>query len=125
MAALLKQAAQALRGTISECNLLRSRASAFARTVYTRSEVQEVCRSAAHLGDPPTSGACRLPFASSTLRRSVWLFRKGIAMDSFDPYQQWLGISRREQPPNRYRLIGVGVFEFDPEVIRESADRQI
>jgi hypothetical protein len=46
-------------------------------------------------------------------------------MDSFDPYQQWLGISRREQPPNRYRLIGVGVFEFDPEVIRESADRQI
>ncbi|HVV99578.1 MAG TPA: hypothetical protein VHB77_04525 [Planctomycetaceae bacterium] len=46
-------------------------------------------------------------------------------MDSFDPYQQWLGISRREQPANRYRLIGVGVFEFDPEIIRESAERQI
>ncbi len=26
--------------------------------------------------------------------------------DSFDPYHRWLGISPKDQPPNRYRLLG-------------------
>ncbi len=43
----------------------------------------------------------------------------------FDPYHKLLGISPREQPPNHYRLLGVAVFEDDPEVIEASANRQM
>ena len=45
--------------------------------------------------------------------------------DAFDPYRRWLGIPPEEQPPNHYRLLGVGVFENDAEVIQEAADRQM
>ena len=43
---------------------------------------------------------------------------------SFDPYLNWLGIAPHEQPPNFYRLLGVVLFESNPEVIQQAADRQ-
>jgi len=45
-------------------------------------------------------------------------------MAPFDPYLNWLGIPPHEQPPNYYRLLGVVLFESDPEVIRRAADLQ-
>lgn len=45
--------------------------------------------------------------------------------EQFDPYRVWLGIPKAEQPPNHYRLLGVSLFESDPEVIQEGADRQV
>ncbi|MDO4582634.1 MAG: hypothetical protein Q4D62_00890 [Planctomycetia bacterium] len=44
---------------------------------------------------------------------------------SFDPYRIWLGISPAEQPPNHYRLLGIPLFETDPQVISNAADRQM
>ena len=46
-------------------------------------------------------------------------------MADFDPYRKWLGIPPQEQPPNHYRLLGIGLFESDPDVIANSADRQM
>jgi len=46
-------------------------------------------------------------------------------MQQIDPYRQWLGIPPEEQPPNHYRLLGVGLFEPDPAVIATAADRQM
>lgn len=43
----------------------------------------------------------------------------------FDPYHQWLSIPRAEQPANYYRLLGVSLFESDPDVIESAAQRQI
>jgi len=40
----------------------------------------------------------------------------------FDGYHKWLGIPPAEQPPNHYRLLGVRLFESDPDVIRHAAD---
>ncbi len=45
--------------------------------------------------------------------------------DEFDPYRMWLGIPPEEQPPNIYRLLGIGLFEADLDVIQEAADRQM
>ena len=45
-------------------------------------------------------------------------------MVSFDPYLNWLGIPPHEQPPNFYRLLGVILFESNPQVIEQAADRQ-
>ncbi len=42
----------------------------------------------------------------------------------FDPYHVWLGIPPDEQPPNRYRLLGIRPFEPNAEVIDSAADRQ-
>lgn len=42
-----------------------------------------------------------------------------------DPYHQWLGIPPQEQPPNHYRLLGLRLFEDDPEVIRQATARQL
>lgn len=44
---------------------------------------------------------------------------------TFDPYHRWLGISPKDQPPNHYRLLGIDLFESDPEVIRDAAERQM
>jgi hypothetical protein len=44
---------------------------------------------------------------------------------SFDPYRLWLGIRDAQRPPNHYRLLGVEMFEDDPEVIANAADRQM
>ncbi len=46
-------------------------------------------------------------------------------MAKFDPYRKWLGIAPEEQPPNLYRLLGIGLFESDPDVISNAADRQM
>jgi len=45
--------------------------------------------------------------------------------ESFDPYHRWLGIPPDEQPADHYRLLGLSLFEGDPEVIRDAAERQI
>lgn len=43
----------------------------------------------------------------------------------FDPYRKWLGIPPEEQPPNHYRLLGIALYEHDPDVISNAADRQM
>lgn len=43
----------------------------------------------------------------------------------FDPYHKWLGIPPAEQPPNYYRLLGVTLFESDPDVIAYAAEQRI
>lgn len=48
-----------------------------------------------------------------------------MASGWFDPYLRWLGIRDPERPPNHYRLLGLDLFETDPEVISEGADRQM
>lgn len=45
--------------------------------------------------------------------------------NTFDPYRTWLGIPRSQQPPNHYALLGIGLYEDDPEVISNAADRQV
>jgi len=45
--------------------------------------------------------------------------------NGFDAYHQWLGIAPKDQPPNHYRLLGVDLFESDPDVIESAADRQM
>lgn len=45
--------------------------------------------------------------------------------DSFDPYILWLGIRDPRRPPNHYRLLGLELFEDDPNTIAGAADRQI
>ncbi len=47
------------------------------------------------------------------------------AIAGFDPYHRWLGIPPAEQPPHHYRLLGLGMFESDAEVIRDAATRQM
>lgn len=44
---------------------------------------------------------------------------------TFDPYLTWLGIRDPQRPPNHYRLLGLELFENDPEVIAAAADRQM
>ncbi len=46
-------------------------------------------------------------------------------MSAFDPYHNWLGIPPTEQPANYYRLLGLALFEDNPEVIESAADRQM
>jgi formylglycine-generating enzyme required for sulfatase activity len=41
----------------------------------------------------------------------------------FDPYHKWLGIPPNEQPPTYYRLLGISIFEGDPDVIDAAANR--
>ncbi|MDG2207671.1 MAG: hypothetical protein P8K78_07180 [Pirellulales bacterium] len=43
----------------------------------------------------------------------------------FDPYHKWLGIAPEERVPTHYRLLGLNLFESDPEVIEAAADRQM
>lgn len=43
----------------------------------------------------------------------------------FDPYYKWLGIPSGEQPPNHYRLLGITLFEEDPDVIANAADQRM
>ncbi len=45
--------------------------------------------------------------------------------EEFDPYLHWLGIRDPQRPPNHYRLLGVELFESDPDVISNAADRQM
>ena len=43
----------------------------------------------------------------------------------FDPYHEWLGIPPKDQPPNHYRLLGVELFEEQPNVIEHAADQRM
>ena len=45
--------------------------------------------------------------------------------NNFDPYHQWLGISQKDQPPNHYRLLGIDLFESDPDAISNAADQRM
>ena len=45
--------------------------------------------------------------------------------NSFDPYHQWLGIPKEDQPPNHYRLLGLDMFEENEQVIARVGERQI
>jgi hypothetical protein len=44
---------------------------------------------------------------------------------NFDPYYKWLGIPPKDQPPNFYRLLGIELYEADPEVIAIAAEQRI
>ena len=44
---------------------------------------------------------------------------------AFDPYYKWLGIPPAEQPANLYRLLGITIFERDPEVIESAAEQRM
>ena len=48
-----------------------------------------------------------------------------VTSDDFDPYLKWLGIRDNKRPPNHYRLLGIEIFEADPDVIASAADRQM
>lgn len=45
--------------------------------------------------------------------------------NGFDAYYKWLSIPPHDQPPNHYRLLGLGLFESDADVIAAAADRQM
>lgn len=45
--------------------------------------------------------------------------------ESFDPYRKWLGILPKDQPPNHYRLLGIELFDDDPDVIEAAADQRM
>jgi hypothetical protein len=45
--------------------------------------------------------------------------------NGFDAYHKWLSIPPHDQPPNHYRLLGLGLFESDPDVVAAAADRQM
>ena len=45
--------------------------------------------------------------------------------EAFDPYRRWLGVPSGERPPNHYALLGLSLFEEDPDAIANAADRQM
>jgi formylglycine-generating enzyme required for sulfatase activity len=45
-------------------------------------------------------------------------------MSDFDAYHKWLGIPRRDQPPNHYRLLAIELFESDTDVIEDAAEQR-
>ncbi len=45
--------------------------------------------------------------------------------ETFDPYRKWLGILPKDQPAHYYRLLGIPLFENDPDVIENAANRQM
>lgn len=46
-------------------------------------------------------------------------------MADFDPYHKWLGIPPRDQPPHHYRLLGIELYEGDPEVVEAATERHV
>lgn len=46
-------------------------------------------------------------------------------MPDFDPYHKWLGISPDDRRLNHYRVLGIGLFESDPDVIANAADQRM
>lgn len=63
----------------------------------------------------------------SVVRNQVaWRGARAVNMaKNFDPYDEWLGIRPEEQPPNHYRLLGITLFEDDPDVIAAAAEARI
>ena len=47
------------------------------------------------------------------------------APHEFDPYNQWLGIPRDQQPADHYRLLGLARFESDRHKIETAADERM
>ena len=45
--------------------------------------------------------------------------------DAFDPYLKWFGIPPAARPIHHYRLLGIEVFETDPEVIENATDQRM
>ncbi|MDH3716922.1 MAG: hypothetical protein OES79_02260 [Planctomycetota bacterium] len=45
--------------------------------------------------------------------------------EPLDPYFHWLDIPATEQPPHHYRLLGISLFESDPQVINSAADQRL
>ncbi len=45
--------------------------------------------------------------------------------DDFNPYFKWLGIPESQMPPNHYTLLGLTLFESDPEVIASASDSRM
>jgi hypothetical protein len=45
--------------------------------------------------------------------------------EQFDPYRKWLGIPDQTQHPHHYQLLGLVLFEDDPDVIENAANRQM
>ena len=45
--------------------------------------------------------------------------------DEFDPYEKWLGIPPRDQPPNHYQLLGLRIGEDNPQVIADAAQWKV
>ena len=45
--------------------------------------------------------------------------------DDFDPYHKWLGVPPKEQPPHRYRLLGLALYEEDADVIESAVDQRM
>ncbi len=45
--------------------------------------------------------------------------------EEFDPYRKWLGIPKKDQPPHHYRLLGIQLFEHDPDVIEAAANARM
>lgn len=46
-------------------------------------------------------------------------------MDVSSLYHQWFGIPPKDQPPNAYRLLGIELFETDPQVIEAAAEQRM
>ena len=46
-------------------------------------------------------------------------------MDSFDPYQDWLGIPSQLRPLNHYVLLGIELFEDDPRAIQAAYESRL
>lgn len=42
----------------------------------------------------------------------------------FDAYHKWLGIPPDQQPAHHYRLLGIGLFESDADVIEAAANQR-
>jgi hypothetical protein len=53
--------------------------------------------------------------------------QKGLfnVAEQFDPYRKWLGIPDQPQHPHHYQLLGLALFEDDPDVIENGANRQM
>lgn len=45
--------------------------------------------------------------------------------EEFDPYHEWFGIPKSEQPANHYRLLGLPCFESKPKVIENAYDQKM
>jgi len=45
--------------------------------------------------------------------------------EQFDAYYTWLAIPPQEQPPNHYRLLGLALYEDNPDVIQHAADQRM
>ncbi len=45
--------------------------------------------------------------------------------NKFDPYHEWLGIPKWDQPANAYRLLGIEIFEENRTAIEAAANRQM